>query len=65
MSIGDEDSPRNPLVRMFRIKNRAMIALLVLIALSGYFRLWQISVALALLGIAIFVWIRGRNSRDQ
>ena len=46
VSPGDESPPQGPAARVSRIENYATIALLVLVTLSGYSHLWQLSVVL-------------------
>jgi hypothetical protein len=52
----------DPLARSLTLWTKVKVVLFVLLILSGIFRLWQLAIVLVLLGVAGFVWQRGRSS---
>ena len=61
----EDDGNLNGIARIFKIRNYFVVTLIAVGVLAAYFRLWQILIAMTLLGVGAVVWVRGRSPRDD
>jgi hypothetical protein len=57
----DNDLRRDPMLRSLNLWRICMNALVLLLLLSGIFRIWQLAIVLVLVGTGAFVWQRNRS----